>query len=116
MTYGKRSSTPLATPEKLWITNNKIGKKVSTKCPADGTCTCRLLLELAMNMDKQALLSFNYCEIPLAVGPSGTGKTTALHSTFKLQVYSKVTCEKIFSMCCSNDKIIMDDESYFTLN
>ena len=51
---------------------------------------------------------FNYCPIPLAVGASGTGKTTALHSAFSLmgaqksRVYSKATREKIFSMCCDS--------------
>ncbi len=47
-----------------------------------------------------------YCPIPVAFGPSGTCKTTVLESALSLlgahksRVYSKVTREKIFDMCC----------------
>lgn len=49
-----------------------------------------------------------YCPIPIAFGPSGTCKTTALESALSLlgahktRIYSKVTREKIFEMCCEN--------------
>lgn len=57
---------------------------------------------------KQFIAKLKYCPIPLAVGESGTGKSTALESAFsvlgacKSRMYSKVTREKIFSMCCNN--------------
>ena len=47
-----------------------------------------------------------YCPIPLAFGTSGTGKTTALECAMALvgaresRLYSKVTREKIYDMCC----------------
>ncbi len=54
---------------------------------------------------QQIIKSFRYCPIPLAFGESGTGKTTALESAMSLlgaqeRVYSKVTREKIFDLCC----------------
>ena len=57
------------------------------------------------------------CPIPLAFGPSGTGKTTALESGMAIlgahntRLYSKVTREKIFEMCCESSglPIAVDD-------
>lgn len=54
---------------------------------------------------------FRYCPIPLAFGESGTGKTTALESAMSLlgalrtRVYSKVTREKTFDLCCDCEGI-----------
>lgn len=47
-----------------------------------------------------------FCPIPVAFGPSGTGKTTALETALALfgahksRLFSKATREKIFDMCC----------------
>ena len=57
---------------------------------------------------EEIMLKLRYCPIPLAFGESGTGKTTALESVMSLlgaresRVYSKVTREKIFDMCCES--------------
>ena len=56
----------------------------------------------------QFIEKLRFCPVPLAYGPSGTGKTTALESGLALlgaqdtRVYSKVTREKIFDMCCDS--------------
>ena len=57
------------------------------------------------------------CPIPLAFGPSGTGKITALESEMAIlgahntRLYSKVTQEKNFEMCCESSglPIAVDD-------
>lgn len=55
---------------------------------------------------EEVIKKLRYCPIPLAFGASGTGKTTALESAMSLlgaresRLYSKVTREKIFNMCC----------------
>ena len=54
---------------------------------------------------QEVIKRFRYCPVPLAFGESGTGKTTALESAMSLlgaqeRVYSKVTREKIFDLCC----------------
>lgn len=60
---------------------------------------------------EEVIENLRYCPIPLAFGPSGTGKTTALESAMclfgscKSRVYSKVTREKIFSLCCDTSGI-----------
>ena len=52
-----------------------------------------------------------YCPIPIAFGPSGTCKTTALESALALlganksRNYSIVTREKIFHLCCESSGI-----------
>lgn len=58
-----------------------------------------------------------FCPIPIAFGPSGTCKTTALETALSLfganesRIYSKTTREKVFEMCCDNSGIPigMDD-------
>ena len=55
---------------------------------------------------QEVIENFRYCPIPLAFGESGTGKTTALESALSLlgaqetRIFSKVTREKIYDMCC----------------
>ena len=49
-----------------------------------------------------------FCPVPLAFGPSGTGKTTSLLCALSLfgstsnRFYSKVTKEKIIDLCCTS--------------
>ena len=66
---------------------------------------------------RQFINRLRNCPIPLAFGPSGTGKTTALESGMAIlgahntRLYSKVTREKFFEMCCESSglPIAVDD-------
>ena len=60
---------------------------------------------------QELIQQLRYCPIPLAFGPSGTGKTTALECAISLlgvrqsRIYSKITREKIFDLCCESGGI-----------
>lgn len=57
---------------------------------------------------QELIKHLRYCPIPLAFGESGTGKTTALECAMSLlgaqesRMYSKITREKIFDLCCNS--------------
>ena len=63
----------------------------------------------ALMLHYQLLIEkLRYCPIPLAFGPSGTGKTTAIECGMSLigaensRLYSKVTREKVYELCAES--------------
>ena len=60
---------------------------------------------------QEFIAKLNFCPIPIGYGASGTGKTTALDSGMALvgaqdsRLYSKITKEMMFDLCCNSSGI-----------
>ena len=73
---------------------------------------------------QQFIQKMRYFPIPVAFGPSGTCKTTALESALSLlgaqkRVFSKITKEKVYEICCNSGGIpigIDDPHSQVDIN
>ena len=69
-----------------------------------------ILCIASTGMYQQFIQKMRHCPIPVAFGPSGTCKTTALESALSLlgaqkRVFSKITKEKVYEIRCNSGGI-----------